>query len=55
MTMMKIFDTSSLLLISDSLFEDEKNSIIITNITLKELENIKTSANKDANIKYAAR
>ena len=40
----KIFDTSSLLLISKDFFEKEENPIIITNITLKELENIKTSS-----------
>ena len=50
---MNFFDTSSLLLLSDSLFEID--NIVISNISLKELENIKTSATKDANIKYAAR
>ena len=54
MKMTKIYDTSSLLLIADRLFEEDCN-IVITSITLKELERIKTSANKDANVKYAAR
>ena len=42
------FDTSSLLLLADSLFDEEYNfNIYITSITLSELEHIKTSANKD--------
>ena len=53
--MNKYFDTSSLLLL-DSLFDEYCNDeIFITSITLAELEHIKTSANKDANVKYAAR
>lgn len=52
-TMTKIFDTSSLLL-TENLLEEECN-IVITNITLKELEQIKNSNNKDSNIKYSAR
>lgn len=36
------------------MFETEEN-IAISSITLEELENIKTSSNKDADIKYAAR
>jgi predicted ribonuclease YlaK len=48
------YDTSSLLLLVDTLFEKEEN-IIISSITLEELENIKTSNNKDADIKLAAR
>ena len=53
----KYFDTSSLLLLADSLFGDvkENENIIITSITLNELEHIKTSANKDQSVKYAAR
>lgn len=53
----KYFDTSSLLLLADSLFDDikENENIIITSITLNELEHIKTSANKDQSVKYAAR
>ena len=52
----KFFDTSSLLLLSDSLFEEKYNfEIYITSITLTELEYIKTAINKDQNIKYSAR
>ncbi len=50
----KFYDTSSLLINSNSLFED-KEPFIISSITLDELEHIKTSANKDADIKYTAR
>lgn len=52
--MTKFYDTSSLLLVADKLFETS-DTIVISSITLKELERIKTSANKDANVKYAAR
>ena len=38
----------------ENLFEKEEN-IIISSITLTELENIKTSAHKDVDIKYSAR
>lgn len=52
----KYFDTSSLLLLADSLFEENHSfNIYITSITLSELEYIKTSANKDQSVKYAAR
>ena len=51
---MNFYDTSSLLKKVDSLFADE-DLIAVSSITLEELENIKTSANKDADIKYAAR
>ena len=50
----KFYDTSSLLLKADKLFEEEEN-IVISSITLNELENIKTSQNKDPDVKYAAR
>lgn len=50
----KFYDTCSLLLRAENLFDNEEN-IVISSITLSELENIKTSANKDADIKYAAR
>lgn len=51
--MKKFYDTSSLLL-TTNLFEQntEENEIIISSITLKELEYIKTSSNKDYDIKY---
>ena len=52
----KYFDTSSLLLLADSLFDEQNDfNIYITSITLSELEHIKTAANKDQNVKYAAR
>lgn len=52
----KYFDTSSLLILGDSLFEETHDyNIYITSITLNELEHIKTSVNKDQNVKYIAR
>ena len=54
MKTIKFYDTSSLLLKADTLFE-EKEKFAISSITLEELEHIKTAANKDADIKYAAR
>lgn len=54
MTTYKFYDTCSLLLKVDTLLE-ETDPIVISSITLNELENIKTSSNKDADIKYAAR
>ena len=50
----KFYDTSSLLKQVDILFDND-DLIAISSITLEELENIKTSANKDADIKYSAR
>ena len=50
----KFYDTSSLLKQVDTLFDNEEH-IAISSITIEELENIKTSANKDADIKYSAR
>ena len=52
--MIKFYDTSSLLLKADTLFENNEK-FAISSITLEELEHIKTAANKDADIKYAAR
>ena len=52
--MIKFYDTSSLLLKADTLFEDDEK-FAISSITLEELEYIKTSANKDSDVKYAAR
>lgn len=54
MKIYKFYDTCSLLLKADTLLE-ETDPIVISSITLNELENIKTSNNKDADIKYAAR
>ena len=49
-----VFDTSSLILEAYTLFEDYKN-IVIPSICLTELEYIKTSADKDPEIKQAVR
>ena len=54
MKTIKFYDTSSLLLKADTLFEDGEK-FAISSITLEELEYIKTAANKDADVKYAAR
>lgn len=52
--MIKFYDTCSLLIAGEALFEkDEK--FLISSITFSELERIKTAANKDADIKYSAR
>ena len=53
--MYKFYDTSSLLLSVGKLFDNPEDKVVISSITLKELERIKTAANKDAHIKYAAR
>lgn len=50
----KFYDTSSLLLKASNLFEDD-TPFAISSITLNELEGIKTSAHKDAELKYSAR
>lgn len=59
MTKMKkiynFYDTSSLLLRANTLFENEDEQIIISSITLQELEDIKTKNNKSPDIKCAAR
>lgn len=49
------YDTCSLLLRANDLFDDPNEKVIISNITLKELENIKTANNKDYDVKYSAR
>lgn len=48
----KFYDTSSLLLLSD---EELCEKFIISSVTLAELENIKTSRNKDYEVKLAVR
>ena len=54
--MINFYDTSSLLLIADKLLSESINNVIVfSSITLQELENIKTSTNKDSHIKYTAR
>ena len=50
----KFYDTSSLLLKANTLFDDNER-FVISSITLEELENIKISATRDAEIKYTAR
>ena len=50
----KFYDTSSLLLRANNLFDDEE-FFAISSITLEELENIKSSGTKDPEIKYTAR
>lgn len=50
----KFYDTSSLLLKANTLF-DKDEYFAISSITLEELENIKTSLSRDPDIKYAAR
>ena len=52
MTTYKFYDTSSLLVNTKQL---ENQKIVISSITLTELENIKSSFNKDPQIKAAAR
>lgn len=51
----KFYDTCSLLLKTNHLFDEENVRVAISSITLQELEDIKTSRNKDAEIKYSAR
>lgn len=50
----KFYDTSALLALEEDIFNGD-DEIIISSITLQELENIKTSAHKDEEIKAAAR
>lgn len=54
MNIYNFYDTCSLLLRMDDLFTVEEN-IVISSVTLNELENIRTSAHKDESIKQAAR
>lgn len=50
----KFYDTCSLLLIGEKLFEKDE-VFVISSVTLKELERIKTASNKDEDTKYSAR
>lgn len=50
----KFYDTCSLLLKVDNLWEDD-TTLVISSVTLEELEHIKTSVNKDPDVKFAAR
>lgn len=51
----KFYDTCSLLLKANHLFDDKDSKVIISSITLQELEDIKTSRNKDEETKFSAR
>ena len=50
----KFYDTCSLLLKIDNLWEED-STLVLSSITLEELENIKTASNKDPDVKFAAR
>lgn len=50
--MIKLYDTCALLELQEKAFVDK---FLVSSITLEELENIKTSAHKDSDLKYAAR
>lgn len=49
------YDTCSLLLKLDSLFNEDEPPFAISSITLNELEEIKTDNRRDPDVKYAAR
>lgn len=49
---MRFYDTNALLLLQDKVLDE---TFYISSITLQELENIKTSRNKDDEVKYKAR
>ena len=50
------YDTCSLLMLHEEDFQNiDRNVIVISSITLNELENIKTSAHKDADVKFTTR
>ena len=51
----KFFDTCSLLQKVEDLFNDDSYRMVISSITLSELEHIKTAFNKDIDVKVAAR
>ena len=55
MMIYKFYDTCSLLLKTNHLFDEEDVKVVISSISLQELEDIKTANNKDAEIKYSAR
>lgn len=54
-TDIRFYDTCSLLIAGDRLFNNDSPKFVISSITLQELENIKTSAKKDQDIKRKAR
>lgn len=51
----KFYDTCSLLLKAGHIFDEEDTTLVISSITLQELEDIKTSSKKDNDVKFAAR
>ena len=51
----KCYDTCSLLEQAGHLFDTDDYKLVISSTSLEELENIKTSARKDTDVKYAAR
>ena len=51
----KCYDTCSLLEQAGHLFTSDDFMLVITSITLEELEHIKSSGSKDADVKFAAR
>lgn len=55
MKIYKFYDTCSLLIKADALFDNEDSTIVISSISLEELENIKTSGSKDEDTKMRAR
>lgn len=50
----RFYDTCSLLLAGESVFDTEEK-FVVSSISFKELERIKTASNKDADVKYSAR
>jgi len=52
--MIRFYDTCSLMILQEKIFED-KDPFILSNITLKELEQIKTSGTRDPETKWMAR
>lgn len=50
--MIKFYDTNAILKLQDKIFEEK---FVISSVTLRELENIKTNRNKDENVKFNAR
>ena len=51
----KCYDTCSLLEQAGHLFDTDEYKLVISSVSLEELESIKTSARKDVDVKYAAR
>lgn len=51
----KFYDTCSLLMQANHLFNTNEYRLVISSVTLQELEAIKVSAHKDSEIKFSAR